>query len=117
MSTKEGFQEVFAAFFKEVNQSEAQWYSLKPLLNEIPSLANVLEVSPENLQRLFVKGGLGRFGKDEKMFYFNGPKFDSFRAAYMIEDDCEVTTRKVKGLKTAQWFIRLGSNLIGELYI
>jgi hypothetical protein len=99
MSTKEGFQEAFAAFFKEANRSSAQWYSLRPLHDEIPSLADVMEVSPENLQRLLVKGGLGRFGKDEKIFYFNGPKFNSFRAAFMIEDDCEVTQCRLSGLR------------------
>jgi hypothetical protein len=46
---KEGFQEAFAAFFKEVNRSEAQWYSLKPLHNEIPSLSDVLEVSCQRI--------------------------------------------------------------------
>jgi hypothetical protein len=115
MSTKVGLQEAFAAFVKEVSRSEAHWYSLKPLHNDIPSLADLLEVSPENLQRLFAKGGLGRLGKDEKIFYFHAPKFDSFRAAFMIEDDCEITQLQIKGLRTKQWFVRLGSRFYGDL--
>jgi hypothetical protein len=55
------------------------------------SLADLLEVSPENLHRLFAKGGLERLGKDKKYFTKNAPKFDSFRAAFMIEGDYEIT--------------------------
>jgi hypothetical protein len=116
MSTKVGLQEAFAAFVKEVSRSEAHWYSLKPLHNDIPSLADLMEVSPENLQRLFAKGGLGRLGKDEKIFYLHASKFDSFRAVFMIEGDCEIRQLQIKGLKTKQWFFRLGSRIYGDLY-
>jgi hypothetical protein len=33
----------------------------------------------------------------------------------MIQDACEATKRQVKGLKTKQWFIRLGTQYIGDL--
>jgi hypothetical protein len=56
------YQEIFASFFKEVGRSEAHWYSLKLLLSEIPNLADLLEVSLNSLQHLFVKGGLGKLG-------------------------------------------------------
>jgi hypothetical protein len=56
MSTKASYQEIFASFFKEVGRSEAHWYSFKPLHKDIPSLADLLEVSQENLRKLFVKG-------------------------------------------------------------
>jgi hypothetical protein len=62
MSTRASYQEIFAWFFKEVGHSEAQWYSLKPLHTEIACLVDLLEVSPENLQHLFVKGALGKLG-------------------------------------------------------
>jgi hypothetical protein len=113
--TTAGYQEAFASFFKETNRSEAHWYSLKPLHKDIPSLADVLEVSPENIQRLLVNSGLGKFGKDQKIFSFLPTKFQSFRSAFMIEEDCEITRCKVLGLKTKQWFVRLGTQYYGDL--
>ncbi len=84
-----------------------QWYSLKPLQSEILSLADLLEVSPENLQHLFVEGGLGKLGRADKSFFFLASQFESFRAAFMMEDNCEVTRCKIKGMKTKQCFGRL----------
>jgi hypothetical protein len=52
MSTKAGYQEIFAEFVEGAKQSPAPWYSIKPLQNGIPSLADLLEVSVENLQTL-----------------------------------------------------------------
>jgi hypothetical protein len=109
MSTKASYQEIFASFIQEVGRSGAHWYSLKPLHSDIPSLAYLLEVSPENIQRLFVKGGLGKLGRANKSFCFQASQFDSFRAVFMIEENCEVTQYKIKGMKTKQWFVRLGS--------
>ena len=97
MSTKASYQEIFAAFFKEVGRSAARWYSLKPLVGEIPSLADLLEVSPDNLQHLFVKGGLGNLGGADKSFCFLASQFESLRAVFMLEDNCEVTRCKIKG--------------------
>jgi hypothetical protein len=82
--TTAGYQETFASFFKEVSHSEAHWYSLKPLHKDIPSLADVLEVSPENLQHLSVNGGLGKLGKDKKLFSHQPSNFKS-------EGDREIT--------------------------
>jgi hypothetical protein len=110
-----GYQEIFAEFVVAVKESEAQWYSIKPLQNDIPSLADLLEVSAENLQTLFVKAGLGKLGQDNKTYSFQPAKFDSFRSAFMIQDACEATRRQVKGLKTKQWFVRLGSQYYGDL--
>jgi hypothetical protein len=112
---KASYQEIFASFFKEVGRSEAQWYSLKPLHSDIPSLADLLGVSPENLQHLFVKGGLGKLGGADKSFCFLGSQFESFRAVFMVEENCEVTRCKIKGMKTKQWFLRLGSQFYGDL--
>jgi hypothetical protein len=33
----------------------------------------------------------------------------------MMEDNCEVTRCKIKGMKTKQWFVRLGSQYYGDL--
>ena len=33
----------------------------------------------------------------------------------MLQDACETTRRRVKGLKTKQWFVRLGTNYLGDL--
>jgi hypothetical protein len=115
MSSKASYQEIFASFFKEVGHSEAQWYSLKPLHSQIPSLADLLEVSPGNLQHLFVKGGLGKLGRADKSFFFLASQLESFRAAFMMEDNCEVTRCKIKGMKMKQWLVRLGSQYYGDL--
>jgi hypothetical protein len=71
MNVKANYQEIFSLFFKEVGGSEAQWYSLKPLHSQIPSLADLLEVSPDNLQHLLVKGGLGKLGRADKSFFLS----------------------------------------------
>jgi hypothetical protein len=115
MSTKASYQEIFASFFKEAGHSEAHWYSFKPLHKDIPSLADLLEVFQENLRKLFVKGGLGKLGQADKSFSFQASQFDSFRAVFMIEENCEVTRCKIKGMKTKQWFVRLGSQYYGDL--
>jgi hypothetical protein len=44
MTTKAGYQEIFAEFIVVAEQSPAQWYSLKPLHKGIPSLEDLLEV-------------------------------------------------------------------------
>jgi hypothetical protein len=70
MSMKASYQEIYALFFKGVVCLEGQWYSLKPLHSQILSLADLVEVSPENLQHLFVKGGLGKLGRANKSVFF-----------------------------------------------
>jgi hypothetical protein len=115
MSTNECYQEILADFVEGVKESQAQWYSIKPLQNDIPSLADLLEVSAENIQSLFAKAGLGKLGHNNNCFTFQASKFESFRSVYMVQDACEVTHRKVKGLKTKQWFVRLGTQYIGDL--
>ena len=117
MSTKASNQEIFAAFFKEVGCSAAQWYSLKPVDGEIPSLADLLEVSAEKLQHLFVKGGLGKLGGADKSFRFLASQFESFRAVFMLEGNCEVTRCQIKGMKTKQWLVSLGSQCYAFAYL
>jgi hypothetical protein len=52
MGTKAGYQEIFAEFVEGAKQAPAQWYSITPLHNGNSSLADLLEVSGENLQTL-----------------------------------------------------------------
>jgi hypothetical protein len=111
------YREIFAQFVEGVIESEAQWYSIKPLHNEIPSLADLMEVSSENLQTLLVKGGLGKLGREKELMSFQPSKFESFRSEFSIEEACETTLRYVKGLKTKQWFIRLGTKYFGDLCV
>ncbi len=115
MSRNASYQEIFAEFVVGARESEAQWYSIKPLHNDIPSLADLLEVSAENLQGLFVKAGLGKLGHANNFFSFHASKFETFCSVFMIQDACQATHRKVKGMKTKQWFIRLGTHYIGDL--
>jgi hypothetical protein len=115
MSANVFYQEIFAEFVVGARESDAQWYSIKPLHNDIPSLADLLEVSAENLQGLFVKAGLGKLGHANNFFSFHASKFESFCSVFMIQDACQATHRKVKGMKTKQWFIRLGTHYIGDL--
>jgi hypothetical protein len=100
MSANVFYQEIFAEFVVGARDSDAQWYSIKPLHNDIPSLANLLEVSAESLQGLFVKAGLGKLGHANKFFSFHTSKFESFCSVFMIQDACQATHRKVKGMKT-----------------
>ena len=44
MGTTAGYQEIFAEFVEGAKQAPAQWYSIQPLGNGIPSLADLLEV-------------------------------------------------------------------------
>jgi hypothetical protein len=115
MSSKAGYQEIFAEFVEGAKRSPAQWYSIKPLENGIPSLADLLEVSSENLQIVFKNAGLGKLGGCDKLFSFQPSKFESFRSQFMLQDACETTRRSVKGLKSKQWFVRLGTMYYGDL--
>jgi hypothetical protein len=115
MTTKAGYQEIFAEFIVGAEQSPAQWYSLKPLHKGIPSLADLLEVSAENLQTLLSKAGLGKLGQRDKLFSFQSSKFESFRSQYMIQEACETTQRRAKDLNSKQWFLRLGTQYYGDL--
>jgi hypothetical protein len=106
----------WSPFFKEVGHSIPLWYSLNPLHRESWSLADLLEVSPETLQHLIEKGGFGKLGQAEKVFCFLPSQFESFHAAFMMEENCcEVTRCKIKGMKTKEWFVRLGSEYNGDL--
>jgi hypothetical protein len=49
MSTTSGYQDIFTEFIEGVKESEAQWYSIKPLHYDISSLADFLEVQADNL--------------------------------------------------------------------
>jgi hypothetical protein len=85
------------------------------LYNGIPRLADLLEVSAENLQTVLKKAGLGKLGQHDKLFSFLPSKFDSFLAEFMIQDACKTTPCRVKGLKMKQWFLRLGIQYYGDL--
>jgi hypothetical protein len=115
MSTDSSYQENLVGFVEGVKESEAQWYSIKPLQNDIPFLPDLLKVSAENLQSLLVKFGFGKSGPNNKLFSFQASKFECFGSTFMIQDACETTQRKVKGMKTKQWFVRLGTHFMGDL--
>jgi hypothetical protein len=55
---------------KEPNSLQLNgWYSIKPLQNGIPSLVDLLEVSVENLQTLFMNAGVGLESLDNATNY------------------------------------------------
>jgi hypothetical protein len=83
MSAKASHQEILAEFVEGAKQSPAQWYSLKPLQNGIPSLADLMEVSSENLHIIFKNAGLGKLGQRNKMFSFQPSNFESFRSEHI----------------------------------
>jgi hypothetical protein len=70
MNTDVTYQEILAGFVVGVKEPEVHWYSIKPLQNAFPSLADLLEVSAANLESLLVKGGLGKCRKVDKLFKF-----------------------------------------------
>jgi hypothetical protein len=102
MSTKKspGYQEIFAEFVEGVKESEAQWYSIKSLHTDIPCLADLLKISADNLQSFFLEGGFAKLRSDDKLFSFQASKFESFRSMFTIQDACEMTQRKPKGMQT-----------------
>jgi hypothetical protein len=117
MSTSSGYQAIFAEFVERVKDSDAQWYSIKHLQPDIPSLADLLGVTADNLETLIVKFGLGKSAKHNNLVSFQASKFESFRSAFTIQELCETTQGKVKGRKTKEWFVRLGTNYIGDLAV
>jgi hypothetical protein len=115
MCMQAGYQEIFVEFVEGAKPSEAQWYSVKPLHTCIRSLADLLEVPSENLQIILMKAGIGNLGQSDKLFSFQLSKSESFLSKYMLQDACETTRRQVKGLKSKQWFVRLGTTSIGVI--
>jgi hypothetical protein len=96
MTTTAPYQEIFAEFVEGATQALVQWYSIKPLHNSILSLADLLEVLAENMQMVLKNAaGLGKLTKHGTLFSFLPTKFDSFCAAFMIQDACEYTRRRV----------------------
>jgi hypothetical protein len=79
------YREIFAEFVEGIKESEAQWYSIKPLLNDTPSLADLMEVSSENLQTHLVKGSLGKLGQDKRLMSFQPSKLESFCSKFLNE--------------------------------
>jgi hypothetical protein len=78
MSATGSYQEIFAEFIVGVKEFEFQWYFIKPLQNNILSLANLLEVSIANLPTLFVKGDLESWDKATKYMASNVPNLKAF---------------------------------------
>jgi hypothetical protein len=52
----------------------------------------------------------------KKLFSFQASKFESFRSTFLIQDACVITHCKVKGMKMNQWFCRLGTQYIGDMW-
>jgi hypothetical protein len=116
LATKKSSQD----FVEGAKPSEAQWYSVKSLQKGIPSLADLLEVLSENLQIILMKAGIGNLSQRDKLFSFQLSKFEIFCYECMLQDACETTSwpvkgLKLKGLKFKQWFVRLGTDYLGEL--
>ena len=115
MSPSSGYQEIFAEFVESVIESKAQWYSIKTLQNDITSLADLLDLLAETVQRLLVKFGLVKVSAESKTLSFQASKFKSFRSTFTIQELCETTQCKVKGTTTKHWFVRLGIEFIEDL--
>jgi hypothetical protein len=104
MSTKKspGYQEILAEFVEGVKESEAQWYLIKSLHTDIACFADPLKISADNLQSFFLEGGLGKIRSDDKLFSFQASKFEIFCSMFTIQDACEMTQHKLKGMKTKE---------------
>jgi hypothetical protein len=56
-----------------------------------------------------MEAGTGNLGPQrDKLFSLQSSYFKSFCSEYMLQDACETTRQQVKGLKSKQWFVRLG---------
>jgi hypothetical protein len=98
-----GFQDILAEFVQGVKESDAQWYFIKPLQKGIPSLPDLLQVSPEHLQSLFVKFRLAKLDKTTIYLVSRRQNLNSFRWTFTIQDACGSTQCTVKGMPTKQY--------------
>jgi hypothetical protein len=110
-----GCQEIFAEFVGAVKESKAQWCSIKPVQSDAPTLADLLDISVENPQTLPVKSGFRKLGPNNKSFSFQASKFEVFRSSFAMQGACKTTHGKLKGTKTKEWCVRLGSQHAGDL--
>ena len=97
MISRTGYQGIFADLIERVKELEPQWYSIKPLDTNIPVLADLPEVSKNNLKNLLVEFGLGKLIPDNKLFSFQVYKLDKSNYTFTIQKLCETTRLKVKG--------------------
>jgi hypothetical protein len=107
-SLESSFAGLFAAFLSAAATADAHWYSLKLLIEGVPSLAGLLGMSNGNLDKILSLSAFGRITKGGGLAFYPD-KFKNFLAVSDTEAFCEHTLFRIKGFSKAQHFIRVGS--------
>ena len=103
------FTGFFAAFLSAAAKVDAHWYSVKSLVDGVPSLAGLLGVSNENLEMILSLSGFSWIKKGSRLV-FQADKFKNFLVMSKTEAFCEHTFFKLWGFSKSQHFIRVGVN-------
>ena len=96
------FQGAFAALFQAVSDTNAQWWSIKIIDDEIPSLANFAQLKQHDLEQIMQYAAFGTMRGDKFLFFRN--KFKTFRATHELEDGTELNQQKPTGCKIHNYF-------------
>ena len=97
----------FTAFLSAAAKADAPWYSMKLLSKGVPSLAELLRVSNDNLNQLLSLSGFRWIQKGGGLVFLA----DNFKNLLVMFDIafCEHTVFKIRGFSKSQYFIRVGS--------
>jgi hypothetical protein len=98
----------FAAFLSAAAKADAHWYSMKSLSEGVPSLAELLGVSSDNLDQILSLSGFGWIQKGGGLVFL-ADNFKKFLVMSDTEAFYEHTVFKIQGFSKSQHFIRVGS--------
>ena len=85
----------FAAFLSAAAKADAHWYSVKSLSEGVPSLAGLLGISNDNLDKILSLSGFGRLQKGGGLVFL-ADKFKNFLVMSETEAFCEHTVFKLR---------------------
>ena len=100
----------FAAFLSAAGKADAHWYSVKSLSEGVPSLAGLLGISNDNLDKILSLSGFGRIPKGGGLLFL-ADKFKNFLVLSDTQGFCEHTMFKVKGFKKTKTILYRNQSL------
>ena len=93
----------FAAFLSAAAKADAHWYSVKSLSENVPSLAELLGVSNDNLGQFLSLSGLGSIRKGGGLVVL-ADNFKNFLVMSDTEAFCEHTVFKIQRFSKSYYF-------------